>query len=46
MRGLHVPRSRPSDRSPLRYRYLVALLAALAWLVIPAVASAANGFTE
>ena len=36
---IHPPTLRP-------YRYLVSLLAALALLAVPAVASAANGFTE
>ena len=36
----------PATDLPCDTRYVVALLAALAWLVIPAVASAANGFTE
>jgi hypothetical protein len=46
MRGLQLPRSRSTDRPPRTYRYVVSLLAALAVLVVPAVASAANGFTE
>jgi hypothetical protein len=45
MPGLQLPRSRRTDRPPRPYTY-VALLAALALLVVPAVASAANGFTE
>ena len=45
MRGLHVPRAGPATDLPA-IQYLVSLLVALAWLVIPAVASAANGFTE
>jgi hypothetical protein len=36
----------PTARSALRRRYVVPLLAALALLVVPATASAANGFTE
>jgi hypothetical protein len=43
MRGLSLPRSRSTHRP---HRCLVSLLAALAVLVIPTVASAANGFTE
>jgi hypothetical protein len=46
MHGLHSPRSRCAQRSPRSYRYLVALLSAVALLVVPAVAWAANGFTE
>jgi hypothetical protein len=46
MRGLHLPRSRSTDRPPRPHRYVVSLLAALALLVVPAVALAANGFTE
>ena len=46
MRGLPLPRSRSANRPHRPYRYLVYLLAALALLVIPAVASAAKGFTE
>ena len=46
MRGLQLPRSRSTDRPPRPCSYLVSLLAALALLVVPAVASAANGFTE
>jgi hypothetical protein len=46
MRGLQLPRSRSTDRPPRPYTYVVSLLAALALLVVPAVASAANGFTE
>ena len=42
MRGLQLPRSRPSRP----HGYVVSLLAALALLVVPAVASAATGFTE
>jgi hypothetical protein len=46
MRSLQLPRSRSTDRPPLPHTYVVSLLAALALLVLPAVASAANGFTE
>ena len=46
MRGLQLPRSRSTNRPPRPYTYLVSLLAALALLAVPAVASAANGFTE
>jgi hypothetical protein len=46
MPGLPLPRSRSTDRSPRGYTYIVLLLAALALLVVPAAASAANGFTE
>lgn len=46
MRGLPLPRSRSANRPHRPYRYLVYLLAALALLVVPAVASAAKGFTE
>jgi hypothetical protein len=46
MRGLQLSRSRCTDRPPRPYSYVVPLLAALALLVVPAVASAANGFTE
>ena len=42
MRGLQLSRRRPSRP----YGYVVSLLAALALLVAPAVASAATGFTE
>jgi hypothetical protein len=45
MRGLQVSRSRSTDRPPRPYT-CVSLLAALALLVVPTVASAANGFTE
>jgi len=40
------PRRRRASRSPRPYRYLVPLLSALALLVVPVVAWAANGFTE
>jgi hypothetical protein len=43
MRGLRLPRSRSAHRP---CRRVGSLLATLALLVIPAVASAANGFTE
>ena len=46
MRGLRLPRSRSAHRPSRPYRYVVSLLAALAVLVVPTVASAANGFTE
>jgi hypothetical protein len=41
-----LPRNRSANRPSLPYRYLVCLLAALALLVVPPVASAAKGFTE
>jgi hypothetical protein len=46
MRGLRLPRSRSAHRPSRPYRYVVSLLAALALLAVPGVASAANGFTE
>jgi hypothetical protein len=46
MRGHRLPRNRSANRPSLPYRYLVCLLAALALLVVPPVASAAKGFTE
>ena len=46
MRDLQLPRNRSTDRPTRPYTYVVSLLAALALLVVPAVASAANGFTE
>jgi hypothetical protein len=47
MRGLRLPRSRSAHRPSRPYRYVVvSLLAALALLAVPAVASAAKGFTE
>src|SRR6476620_5079583 len=46
MRDLQLPRNRSTDRPPRPYTDVVSLLAALALLVVPAVASAANGFTE
>jgi hypothetical protein len=39
-------RATPRARSALRRGYVVPVLAALALLVVPAIASAANGFTE
>ena len=47
MRGLRLPPSRSVHRPSRPYRHVVvSLLAALALLAVPAVASAANGFTE
>ena len=46
MRSLRLPRSRSAHQPSRPYRYVVPLLAALALLVVPAVASAANGFEE
>jgi hypothetical protein len=46
MRGQQLPRSRFTDRPRRPYAYVVSLLAALSLLVVPAVASAAQGFTE
>jgi hypothetical protein len=46
MRGLQLPRSRSAHGRSRPYRYVVSLLATLAVLVLPAVASAAKGFTE
>jgi hypothetical protein len=46
MRGLQLPRSPSTDRPPRPYTYIVSLLATLALLVVPAVASGASGFTE
>ena len=47
MRGSRLPRSRSARRPSQPYRYVVSLLAALALLLaVPAVASAAKGFTE
>jgi len=40
------PRRRRATRSPRPYRYLIPLLSALALLVVPVIAWAANGFTE
>jgi hypothetical protein len=46
MRGLRLSPSRSVHRPPRPYRFVVSLLAALALLAVPAVALAANGFTE
>ena len=46
MRSLRLLRSRSAHQPSRPYRYVVPLLAALALLVVPAVASAANGFEE
>src|SRR5438034_8589986 len=46
MRSLRLLRSRSAHQPSRPYRYVVPLLAALALLVVPAGASAANGFTE
>jgi hypothetical protein len=46
MRGPHFPRRPFARRPPRPYGYVVSLLAALALLVVPTVASAATGFTE
>jgi len=46
MCGLRLPRSRSAHRPSRPYRYVVSLLAALALLAVPAVASAAKDFTE
>jgi hypothetical protein len=46
MRGLQLPRSRSAHRPSRPCRHVVSMLATLALLVVPAVASAANGFTE
>jgi hypothetical protein len=46
MLGLQLSRSRSAHRPSRPYRYVVSLLAALAVLVVPTVASAATGFTE
>ena len=46
MLGLQLPRSRSAHGPSRPYRYVVSLLATLAVLVVPTVASAANGFTE
>ncbi|HEY8116656.1 MAG TPA: hypothetical protein VIH70_09600, partial [Actinomycetota bacterium] len=46
MLGLQLPRSRSAHRRSRPYRYVVSLLATLAVLVVPTVASATNGFTE
>jgi hypothetical protein len=46
MNGLSLSRGRTSSRHSRPYRYLVSLLAAMALVVVPGVASAANGFQE
>ena len=46
MRRLRLPLSRFAHRPSRRFRYVVCLFAALAMLAVPAVASAAKGFTE
>ena len=46
MRCLQLPRSRSAPRSARPYGPLVFFLAALALLVVPAIGSAATGFTE
>jgi hypothetical protein len=46
MRGLQLPLSRSADRPSRQYRCVVSLLATLVLIAVPAVASAANGFTE
>ena len=46
MRSPRLPRSRSTHQPSRSYRYVVHLLAALTLLALPAVASAANGFTE
>jgi hypothetical protein len=46
MRCLQLPRSRSARRPSGPYGYVVALLAALVLLVVPAAGSAATGFTE
>jgi hypothetical protein len=46
MRGLQLPRSQSAHCPSRPYRYVVSLLATLAVLVVPTVASAATGFTE
>ena len=46
MHGLRLPRVRRAHRRSREYRYLVSLLAALALLLVPGAASAANGFQE
>ena len=46
MRGLQLPRSRSAHRRSRPYWCVVFLLATLTVLVVPSVASAANGFTE
>ena len=46
MRDLQLRRSRSAHRPSRPYRYVLSLLATLAVLVVPPVASAATGFTE
>jgi hypothetical protein len=46
MPGLYLPQSRSAHRPLQPHRYVVCLLATLAVLVVPTVASAAKGFTE
>src|SRR5262245_30694128 len=46
MLGPQLSRGRSTDRPSRPYRYVVSLLATMAVLVAPTVASAANGFTE
>src|SRR5918999_6436566 len=46
MRGLQLPQSRSAHGPSRPYRYVISLLATVAVLVVPTVASAANGFTE
>jgi hypothetical protein len=46
MRGVQLPRSRSAHRPSRPHRSIVPLVVALALLVVPAVASAAKGFTE
>jgi hypothetical protein len=46
MLGLQSSRSRSAHRLPRAYRYVVSLLATLAVLAVPTVASAAKGVTE
>jgi hypothetical protein len=46
MRGVQLQRSRSARRSSRPHRYVVSLLATFAVLVVPTVASAAQGFRE
>jgi hypothetical protein len=46
MHGLQLPRSRFARRPSRPHGYIVSLLVAMAFLVVPAGASAATGFTE
>jgi hypothetical protein len=46
MRALQLPRRRSAYQASRPYGYVVSLLATLAVLVVPTVASAAKGFTE